>query len=176
MRAAVARHCHCGWPAVAAAGLILGAALSVGCESTGGGMAQAPPGGPPSSPVQHPLLENIPLPVGFQMVPERSVARQMGELRLAQCEFEGPTRADAVVRFYVEYLPTAKFTLRQQRFDNGEYSLRFESDKEECNVRVRGKGPKTVLVIDIAPLSRTGPEGGPARPAGAARSQEPTIP
>ena len=134
-------------------GFLVSAALLPGCDSPGGS-AQGGAAGPPADPVQHPLLQNIPLPVNFRMVPERSVARAAGALRVAQCEFDGPTAPDAVVRFYEEYLPTAKFTLRQKRFDNGEYSLRFESETEECTIRVKGKGTRTVLIIDIGPLSK----------------------
>jgi len=125
-----------------------------GCQS--GGDATGSPAGasPPASALQHPLLENIPLPAGFYLVPERSVARAAGSLRVAQCEFQGSLSPDAVARFYVEYMPAAKFTLRQRRFDNGEHSLRFESDAEECNVRTKPKGGKTVLVVDIGPLSK----------------------
>jgi len=138
-----------------------------GCSGLGGGSSS--PGvstGPPASPVQHTMLQNIPLPVGFRLVPERSVARESGQFRVAQCEFEGGTNPDAVTRFYIEYMPTAKFTLRQKRFDSGEYLLRFESDAEECNVRVRPKSSGSTLVIDIGPISKgtTEREGQPPHP------------
>lgn len=153
MNAAVRRCWFRVWPALGCAGFVAIWMLVPGCDtpggSSGGGAAA-----PPAEPVQHPLLQNIPLPVNFRMVPERSVARAAGAMRVAQCEFDGPTAPEAVVRFYEEYLPTAKFVLCQKRFDNGEYSLRFESSNEECNIRVKGKGTQTVLIIDIGPLSK----------------------
>ncbi len=127
-----------------------------GCNTFGGssgGTGQATEQ-PPAQARQHSLLENIPLPQGFTMVPERSVAHQSGQTRVAQCEFRGHTDPDGVSRFYVRYMPTARFTLRQKRFDNGEYMLRFESDTEECNVRVKPGKLNTTLVIDISPLPK----------------------
>jgi hypothetical protein len=153
MRAAVARSVGFILAAVGGVGGLMTGLAMCGCES-GGGSGPAVAQGPPASPVQHTMLQNIPLPVGFRMVPERSVARESGQFRVAQCEFEGATSPDAVTRFYVEYMPTAKFTLRQKRFDNGEYLLRFESDAEECNVRVRPSKSQTILVIDIGPLAK----------------------
>ena len=166
MNAAYARDDRHILPAAACAGLLLAAVGLPGCQSLSGGTTssgQAASHGPPASPVQHTLLQNIPLPVGFKMVPDRSVARESGQFRVAQCEFEGVTTPEAVTRFYVQYMPTARFTLRQKRLDNGEYNLRFDSDSEECNVRVKRQDSKTILVVDIGPLPK-GPTEREAQP------------
>ena len=47
-----------------------------GCSQDGGR-------GPGPSPVQHPLLENIPLPNGFRLVDDQSVGRSAGKLRVS---------------------------------------------------------------------------------------------
>jgi len=116
---------------------------------------------PPTAALQHPALENLPLPAGFELVRERSMARKAGRMRIGQCEFVGPATPDDVSRFYEKYMPTAKFTLKERGFNNGEYALRFESDDEVCNIRARPAKGKTVLVIDIGPLLKG---GGEARP------------
>lgn len=140
--------------------------LSVaGCATFNGGTTGTAAPEPAITAVQHALLSDIPRPVGFELVPERSVARESGQFRVAQCEYVGSTHPDAVARFYVEYMPRAQFTLRQKRFDNGQYSLRFESDQEECNVRVRGERSNTVLVLDVGPLPRGSTERDAAHPA-----------
>ncbi len=140
--------------------LALLAAVVAGCESDGN--AQTPTGQPPpTAPRQHPVLEHIPLPVGFAMVPERSVARLAGPLRIAQCEFEGTIAVDDVAEFYAKHMPAAKFTLRDKRFDAGTWLMRFESRTEECNIRIKPKGKRSVIVIDLGPL----PKSGADRPA-----------
>jgi hypothetical protein len=143
--------------------LLAGAMVLSGCQSyqgtsSSGGSSQ----GPPASPVQHSLMRNIPLPVGFELQPERSVAHESGQLRVAQLEFTGNASPEQVTRFYVNHMPSARFVLKKRRFDNGEYELRFESAAEECNVRVRGGRTQTTLVIDVSPLPKGTPERKPA--------------
>lgn len=152
-----------GWlVGIAAASVIF---VTVGCRNMGSTSSASGGQSPAAQPRQHPLLENIPLPMGFRLVPDRSVARSSGQTRVAQCEFEGDADPDAVTKFYLHYMPSANFALRQRRFDNGEYTLRFESDTEECNVRVRpGKMRTTILIIDIGPVPK-GPAERKAEPA-----------
>jgi len=66
---------------------------------------------------------------------------------------------DDVARFYEKYMPTAKFTLKEKGFNNGEYALRFESDNEVCNVRVRPAKGKAALVIDVRTAAERGRRG-----------------
>lgn len=135
--------------------VLAGLAATAGCESmsAGGSDGNAGRGGGPS-PRQHALLQNIPIPAGFQLVPERTVARKSGQLRVALCEFEGGTDADRVVRFYLDYMPSAKFVLKKEDFVHGEHQMRFESDDEECAIRVKSSRSKTTLVIDLGPLAK----------------------
>jgi len=154
-----------GWLRMTASSGLAALLLTSGCQGlSGGGGTTTVAQGPPASPVQHTMLQNIPVPVGFRVVPERSVGRESGQFRVAQFEFEGSTNPDAVARFYSEYMPAAKFTLRQKRFDNGQYFMRFESDTEECNVRIGTRSSKTLLVIDVGPLPRGATEREPQPP------------
>ncbi len=108
--------------------------------------------GTAASAVQHPFLENIPLPQGFRLVPERSVARESGRYRMAKCEFEGAVAPEQVTAFYQNYMPSAQFRLKTRNLEAGEYRLRFESGTEECNIRVSRHRGTTVLVVDLGPL------------------------
>jgi hypothetical protein len=153
MNAAVVRN---GWRRLVAG--FIGAGLAwglVGCQSEG-------TAGSAGAAVQHPLLENFPLPGGYQMVSDRSVARASGSLRMAKCEFEGDMTAESTVEFYERMLPTAGFRLLDRRFENKEYVLRYQSATEECSVRVRRGRSKTTLVIDLGPLSQTTESATPA--------------
>lgn len=148
-----------GW--IFACGLL---ALLPACESTGNN------GAPSASPMQHPLLENIPIPHGFETVDDQSVGRASGKLRVAQFTFTGDTDRAAVNRFFREYMPSAGFTLKERRFDRGIYDMRFESDAEACNIRIKREKMKTVVVIDVGPLpqgetEQAAPPPPPRRPA-----------
>jgi len=143
--------------AIVCAGLGL-AGLGGGCQSPeqteaiGPGASTA--SGAAVMPVQDPMLENLPVPMGFRRVPERSLARATGKLRMAQCEYEGSTSPADLVRFYESQMPTAQFALKERRLDAGVYSLRFESDSEVCNLRIKRAKSKTILVIDLGPLPK----------------------
>lgn len=146
------------WMAAAAGGLL---ALSLaGCDfssRTSEGPAVVPQ---PATPVQHPLLKNFPLPAGFRIVPERSVAKEAGPLRIARCEFEGHARPEEVVRFYEKYMPTAGFEFKERRYLESEYELRFESASETCTLRIRPQRSKSVLWVDLGPHPSRFPAGG----------------
>jgi len=103
------------------------------------------------SAVEHPGLENIPIPAGFQLVDDRSFSSQSGQLRHANYEFRGDTPPARVSRFYEEYMPSAGFTLRQKRFDRGEYVLDFDSSSECSTVRIKRDKFRTVLTVNVSP-------------------------
>lgn len=132
-------------------GLVLVGLAIPACQSGGNTSAVASDQAPVATPVEHQLLKGIPVPAGFRIIPEHSRARNLGETRVAQCEFEGSLAAGDVARFYEHYMPTARFTLGPKLFNSGEYAIRFESDTEECNVWIKPKAQKTILIIDIGP-------------------------
>lgn len=123
--------------------------LAAGCES--GGANRSTGGG--ATPVQHVSLEGIPVPSGFRLVDDRSVGMSSGPLRVAKLEFIGDLERTAGARFYKEYMPSGGWTLREEDFDRGVYSLRFESSKEQCIVRLWSENKRTIIAIRLTPLS-----------------------
>lgn len=145
---------------------MLGLILTVGCATTSVSSTsdtQSPMAEHAAGAVEHPLLVGIPLPSGFRVVPEHTVQVISGKVRLANCEFEGSKDPGAVTRFYKEYMPSAGFSLRQERYVRGEYVLEFDSSSERCTVRVRGSRFKTTLNVDIGPTPKGAVEQEPAR-------------
>lgn len=141
-----------GWKLMPLAALLVCAAVGACVSST---ITTSPGGaGPTASAMQHPMLENIPIPAGFKLVDERSFGRSCGQLRYANCEFRGDTDPATVNRFYEQHMPSAGFTLREKSFDFGEYVLRFDSSSERSMVRAKRDKLKTVLVIDISPTPK----------------------
>lgn len=143
-------------------GLALVGLSAPGCQDAGSGpVATTADQTPAVAPVEHPLLRGIPIPAGFRLVQERSRARHHGSTRDAQCEFQGTLSPSEVVRFYEHYMPAARYRLGPKIFVRGDYTLRFESDAEECNVFVKPKGSKTTLIIDVGPLWKEGSDRAP---------------
>jgi len=152
MCASRVRNKQSGVAALVCAAAVMTFAGLCGCETLGG-----PDQAPPASPQQHPMLEGIPLPSGFRSVPERSVGRATGALRVGQYEFEGSLSPIQVRRFFVENMPAARFMKKEERSENGAYSLRFESDTEVCNVcakPAKGWTGRTAIIVDIGPLPK----------------------
>lgn len=132
-------------------------ALATGCASSGDtGNA------PSAAPVRHPALQDFPVPSGFQLVDEHSRSRNYGAVRMVQFEYAGQTQPGAVARFYMEQMPSNGWVLKPYAFLEGEYQLRFESDMEDCSIRVRrvksGVTTRTLINVDIGPISRAAPE------------------
>jgi hypothetical protein len=145
-------------------GVILG---PIGCASTGAGPEA---GTPLPTPVQHATLAGIPLPQGFSYVPDRSVFFHSGQIRGGIFEFSGVNEPLVVYKFYQTHMPSAGFTLKQSGGDRGVYTLRFDSEAEECNVKVLKEKAKTVLVIRLDPL----PKGAVERDEIPRRARRPT--
>jgi hypothetical protein len=143
------------WRAVRIAGLGLGtlAILAAGCESGGANRSA----GGAATPVQHVSLEGIPVPSGFKLVDDRSVGVSSGSLRVAKLEFIGDLDRTAGARFYKDYMPSGGWTLREEDLDRGVYSLRFESPREQCIVRLWSENRRTMIAIRLTPLA-AGPE------------------
>lgn len=112
--------------------------------------------------VEHPSLEGIPLPIGFQLVDDRSIGWSSGQLRHASYVFSGNVAPARVSRFFEEYMPSAGFTLRYKRFDRGVYVLEFESSTERSTVRTKRHKFKTELIIDLSPRSKGAVEREPS--------------
>jgi hypothetical protein len=124
------------------------------CESLGLSKSPGSPEGPTASAVRHPTLDDIPVPTGFRLVDDHSVSRIDGHFRVVRFEFIGDMERASLNRFYKEYMAAGGWTLRQERFDRGIYDMRFESDAEECLIRLKPENKRTAIVVDLGPLPR----------------------
>ncbi len=130
------------------------ASSSTGTSATGSGVA----------PMQHPMLEGIPIPNGFELVPQRSYYRNTGSQRYATCEYQGALDPVEVGRFYKEYMPTAGFAFRQERFVGGQQTLEFASKTEQSSVSVKPDGSRTTLIIEVSPAAKASADGSEPTP------------
>lgn len=161
----------CSWRIRSAAGcaLVLSLAAFVGCEDNSATMT----GQPPPSAGEHSALKGIPVPQGFRLDPKNSNTWEAGQVRFANCQFEGPGSIERVAEFYTQYMPAAKFTLKRRQLVAGEWNLEFASDSEIATVRVKPKGDRAVVGIELGPLPRGSAER-ESKPA--AKTQPPREP
>lgn len=161
----------CSWRTLAAAGcaLVLSLAALVGCEeNTATVSGQAPP-----SAGEHSALKNVPVPQGFRLDPKSSNTWEAGQVRFANCQFEGPGTIDRIAEFYTQYMPAAKFTLKRRQLVAGEWNLDFQSDSEVATVRIKPKGNRAVVVIELGPVPRGSAERESKPPAKQQSPREP---
>jgi len=105
-----------------------------------------------ASAMRDPVLEDIPKPAGFRLVDDGTFGVFSGKVRIARCQYVGPTECAAIKRFYEEYMPSAGFELRGWSVDAGVFNLHFESTSEVCNVRISpGARSGSALVVEVKP-------------------------
>jgi hypothetical protein len=131
-----------------AGAIVVGFAVC-GCQSFGGDGSR---GGPTVSAVRHPTIEDFPLPSGFSLVSDNSSSRASGATRWVEYEFSGGTAWSTIIQFFKDTLPAAGWTLRTEQLrQGGTYEMRFDSSREECEVRVSRRRMKTLVNIEIRP-------------------------
>jgi len=148
--------------------LLLALAGLAGCQADGRG------GGAAVSAVRDPVVADMPRPSGFQLVEGDCVFWQAGRYRAGKLVYSGSTNATTIKRFYEEQMPTAGFDKRELTLYGGTYLVRFESETEVCNVRIREAtmGP-TRVEMEIIPLPQGTTERAAPRSNGRAPTQRP---
>lgn len=142
-------------------GLLVALTLLPGCATFNAGGGASPGGSSNSRAMQHPLLTGIPLPAGFDLVEKESVHSSSGSMRVAKCVFKGSLRSSETAKFYKEQMAAGGgWTLRSESFDQGIYDQRYESDREECFVRISHGGMGTRVTLDVKPKPVGVPEAG----------------
>ncbi len=153
------------WGAIALCALAL--STLVACEDN----TQAPAGRPPAA-GEHGALKGVPVPQGFKIDPKSSNTWESGQVRFANCTFEGPGSIDAIADFYTQYMPAAKFTLKRRQLVAGEWLLDYQSDAEIATVRVRPKGNRSIVNVELGPM----PRGSAERESKTSKQQPPREP
>ena len=146
------------------AAVVLG--LTVACNEPGNA-AQAPVRLSPS-PIPH--FADIPIPSGFQRVDERSMDLVSGPIRLVRHVYDGKAPLLGVRDFYCEQMPVGRWREVNRQFEEGLFTLRFEKDKESCEVKFRQRGGMNKEVeIQVVVMPRNLTEAPPSLKASKGR-------
>ncbi len=94
-------------------------------------------------------LTDVPVPVGFIYRTKDSYILK-GNYRVARLVYVGSSAVDRVAAFYEEQMPLSRWKLKRD-FGVTERVLTFESEHEECSVRVQRRQGLTFLDVEIAP-------------------------
>lgn len=136
-------------------GLVAGGVLAAGVSGCASQANRAPRELQSAPPMEYPLLRGIPVPRGYRVLEDRSLARETSTYRVARYEFVGSDSPAAVHAFFLKQMPEAGFVLVQRREEDGVHQLRFQSPDEECAIRIGRRSMQTYFVIDVGPLPKT---------------------
>ncbi len=115
------------------------------------------------TPVSNPYFGDIPVPLGFSIVDGLSMDITSGGLRQVRHVYEGSARRVHVRDFYVEQMPIARWRLVNSQFEQGVYTLRYEKERESCEVRIGESGSlsrKCQIRVLVAPRQTVEPPPG----------------
>ena len=133
---------------------MLAGCVLAGCSTTG----NTSTGPIRLSPSPVPYFRDIPMPTGFRQVHERSMDLISGRIRLVRHVYQGRADLLAVRDFYCEQMPLGRWREVNRQFEEGLFTLRFEKEKEGCEVKLRVKGgltSQTEISIVVMPRNQT---------------------
>jgi len=99
-------------------------------------------------------FSDIPVPVGFKLVPQQSYSFENSGVRVALLKYKGRGTLDQVLNFYKEQMPLSKWNLLNIS-ESGSRMLNFERDTETCIVTMQSQfGGGTLISLSVGPKSQ----------------------
>lgn len=114
------------------------------------------------SPQQNPALlepqaiarfNDIPVPVGFKLIPLESYSFETQGVRVGMLRYQGKANADAVANFYKEQMQIYNWNLLNV-IEYGQSILNFDRGNETCIIALLAKGGKVIVNISLGPKSQ----------------------
>jgi len=99
-------------------------------------------------------IPDVPIPMDFKLVEERSRHFAAGDARVIDHLYKGRADKFAVGRFYRQRMRGMRWKLVTDRFVQGTVTLVFHKGAEECTVNVTGKGGwfrPTHVMVQVIP-------------------------
>lgn len=102
------------------------------------------------SPYPPMAIEDLPAPVGYEIVPRESFAYAHGSIRVAKLRFRGLGPKEDIKRFYHDTMPNYGW---KKTFDLGhdQYDLLFEKGSEVSEIVIRDEGKFREITITLSP-------------------------
>lgn len=95
-------------------------------------------------------FSDIPLPKGFQSIPQESYSFDNGGVRVAVLKYRGKADPDHLVNFYKEQMKMNQWELINVT-EFGQRMLNFNNEKEACIISLLPNGRQITLVISVGP-------------------------
>jgi hypothetical protein len=106
-------------------------------------------------PSSHPIVADIPVPTGFELVDQAGEDRPGDRQRYLRHRYRGKADKGIVKTFYQEEMPLVRWTLISESEVDGRILMRFTKGTESCSVTVendvRGFARRVIVEVIIAP-------------------------
>lgn len=103
------------------------------------------------------LIQDVPMPVGFEAVASRSTSKIEDGLRLVKHVYQGRADGGEVVMMYRRSLERYNWGfVGREQLEDGSTVLRFEKGREALRVHVGERWGVTTVLVEIAPKAVVG--------------------
>lgn len=100
-------------------------------------------------------FSDIPVPMGFKFLPQKSYSFNNSGVRVALLKYEGKADAEQVVNFYREQMSMYNWQLLNI-VEFGERMLNFDREQETCIITLVSRGSRdTLITIAIGPKAQS---------------------
>jgi len=96
---------------------------------------------------------DVPVPVGFKLLPQDSYSFESAGVRVGVLRYRGKANVDEVVNFYKEQMPLYNWN-SLNIVEYGDRLLNFDRDTETCIVGLSPKGSQVTITVTLGPKSQ----------------------
>jgi len=93
---------------------------------------------------------DIPVPMGFKLLPNESYAFESSGIRVGVLKYQGKADPDRVINFYREQMPMYNWSLLNV-IEYGERLMNFDREGETCIIRLLSRGRTLYIVASVGP-------------------------
>lgn len=98
-------------------------------------------------------FNDVPVPAGFQILPQSSYCFESAGLRVGVLKYRGKANPDQVVTFYKDQMPMYNWSLLNI-VEYGDRLLNFDRENETCIVSLLPKGNLVTITVSIGPKAQ----------------------
>jgi hypothetical protein len=99
-------------------------------------------------------FSDVPVPVGFKLIPQESYCFEASGLRMGLLRYRGKGNPDLVVNFYREQMAMYNWNLLNV-IEYGQRMMNFDREAETCIVNISPKGSAMDVTIAMGPKSQS---------------------
>ncbi len=93
---------------------------------------------------------DIPVPLGFKLLAQKSYSFENSGMRVAVLRYQGKANPDQIVNFYKEQMPMYNWTLLNI-VEYGDRLMNFDRENETCIISLSAKGNTVNITASLGP-------------------------